>query len=216
MGTVGEMTKTEAPRRRRPRRSQAEILEKIRAAALQLFADRGYAGTTTQEIARVADVSETLLFRHFGSKANLYDAAVSAPFEDIIHRFVEERQKVMDNAATARDPKHMSGELFDFFDQHREVFTALALVNPNGDDQESVPLAGLERTFEQAAREILASYTARGEKPPFDADIAVRLAFGMVAASVILRPLLFSGSGASKDAVRETIMTMISQSLWQG
>ncbi len=44
----------------------------IVAAAMPLFARKGFAGTTTKEIARAADVSEALVFQHFPSKAALY------------------------------------------------------------------------------------------------------------------------------------------------
>ena len=42
-------------------------------AALPLFARRGYAETTTKDLARAAGISEALLYRHFPSKEALYD-----------------------------------------------------------------------------------------------------------------------------------------------
>src|ERR1700722_2676007 len=47
-------------------------------AAVPLFARKGFAGTTTKEIAEAARVSEALVFKHFPSKAALY--------EEIVHR----------------------------------------------------------------------------------------------------------------------------------
>src|SRR5271163_5074329 len=44
----------------------------IVAAAVPLFARKGFAGTTTKELAEVAGISEALLFRHFPSKKHLY------------------------------------------------------------------------------------------------------------------------------------------------
>jgi TetR/AcrR family transcriptional regulator, transcriptional repressor of aconitase len=44
----------------------------IVTAAVPLFARRGFAGTTTKELAEVAGISEALLFRHFPSKKHLY------------------------------------------------------------------------------------------------------------------------------------------------
>jgi AcrR family transcriptional regulator len=41
-------------------------------AAVPLFARRGFAGTTTRELAEAAGISEALLFRHFPSKQLLY------------------------------------------------------------------------------------------------------------------------------------------------
>src|SRR6202795_3121586 len=42
-------------------------------AAVPLFARKGFAGTTTKEIAEAAQVSEALVFKHFPSKAALYE-----------------------------------------------------------------------------------------------------------------------------------------------
>jgi TetR/AcrR family transcriptional regulator, transcriptional repressor of aconitase len=41
-------------------------------AAVPLFAHKGFAGTTTRELAAAGGVSEALLFRHFPSKQSLY------------------------------------------------------------------------------------------------------------------------------------------------
>ena len=44
----------------------------IVTAAVPLFARKGFAGTTTKELAEAAGISEALLFRHFPSKKQLY------------------------------------------------------------------------------------------------------------------------------------------------
>jgi TetR/AcrR family transcriptional regulator, transcriptional repressor of aconitase len=44
----------------------------IVTAAVPLFARKGFAGTTTRELAEAANISEGLLFRHFPSKRHLY------------------------------------------------------------------------------------------------------------------------------------------------
>jgi TetR/AcrR family transcriptional regulator, transcriptional repressor of aconitase len=44
----------------------------IVSSAVPLFARKGFAGTTTKELAEVAGISEALLFRHFPSKKHLY------------------------------------------------------------------------------------------------------------------------------------------------
>ncbi len=48
-----------------------EKKEKILEAALHLFAKEGYAATSTSKIAKVAGVSEGLIFKHFRNKNNL-------------------------------------------------------------------------------------------------------------------------------------------------
>lgn len=39
---------------------------------MQLFAKQGFSGTSTREIARLADVNEATLFRHFATKQELF------------------------------------------------------------------------------------------------------------------------------------------------
>jgi TetR/AcrR family transcriptional regulator len=49
-------------------------------AALTVFAQRGFRGTRTKEIAQVAGISETLIFQHFKSKEDLYREALGNLF----------------------------------------------------------------------------------------------------------------------------------------
>ena len=58
------------------RLSAAERRQAIIDAAVRVFSDGSYRGVTTAEIARAAGVSEPILYRHFGSKLELYLAAV--------------------------------------------------------------------------------------------------------------------------------------------
>jgi len=46
----------------------------LREAALRLFAERGYAGTSVRDVAAAAGVSPALLFHHYGSKEGLREA----------------------------------------------------------------------------------------------------------------------------------------------
>jgi AcrR family transcriptional regulator len=50
----------------------------ILQVATQLFASRGFEGTTTREIAKRAKVNEAIIFRHFPTKEDLYWAVIEA------------------------------------------------------------------------------------------------------------------------------------------
>lgn len=52
-------------------RNKAAKKAAITHAAADLFAEHGYAGTTTQQVAHLADVAEGTLFRYAGSKPEL-------------------------------------------------------------------------------------------------------------------------------------------------
>ncbi|MBN1305838.1 MAG: TetR/AcrR family transcriptional regulator [Anaerolineales bacterium] len=56
----------------KPRTSTSELTrDRIIEAASQLFAERGFSGTTTRAISERAGINEVTLFRHFGSKEKL-------------------------------------------------------------------------------------------------------------------------------------------------
>ena len=58
-----------------------EKQEKILLAALTLFANDGYASTSTSKVAKEAGVSEGLIFRHFGNKEGLLEAIKQMGYE---------------------------------------------------------------------------------------------------------------------------------------
>ena len=64
---------------------RAEVVE----AAIKAFAVGGYAGTSTEEIARLAGVSQPYVFRLFGSKQALFMAAVGRGFEHVRESFAD-------------------------------------------------------------------------------------------------------------------------------
>lgn len=57
-----------------------ERRDAIIAAAIHAFADGGYAGTSTESIARAVGVSQPYLFQLFGTKRDLFLAAVRHAF----------------------------------------------------------------------------------------------------------------------------------------
>ena len=57
--------------------------KQIAVAARHVFAVRGLAGAKTRQIAEAADVTETILYRHFASKEEIFEAAILEPVEQL-------------------------------------------------------------------------------------------------------------------------------------
>lgn len=60
------------------RLSSEERREAIVEAVKRVFAEKGFDGTTTRELANAAGVSEALIYKHFPSKGSLYAAMLDA------------------------------------------------------------------------------------------------------------------------------------------
>src|SRR6476660_115450 len=62
---------------RQPRSTSQQRQAGLIAAAASLFAEKGFNGTTTREIAKAAGVSEALVFKYFPTKRLLYAAILA-------------------------------------------------------------------------------------------------------------------------------------------
>lgn len=168
------------------------LLESARA----LFAERGYAGTSTREIARAASVSEPMIFRHFGSKAKLFEEAVLAPFNTFVSDYVA------DWAARPRGMKTPYVETYDFYRGVYDVLSAnrrlihemigaRAVGGPLSAETASAPQMG--RLLERFEAIVYGEIAERGFRP-FDPAVVTRVIFGMVFSIAVFGDWMFEGS----------------------
>jgi AcrR family transcriptional regulator len=69
------------------RQTAEERRDAVLDAATQEFAAKGYHGTSTEDIARAAGISQPYLFRLFGSKKDLYLATVQRSKDELYALF---------------------------------------------------------------------------------------------------------------------------------
>jgi AcrR family transcriptional regulator len=72
--------------------------EAIRNAAAALFAEKGYAATSTREICQRAGVTKPVLYYHFGNKAQLYEELVL----DALNEYQKEVRRASHRGRTPR------------------------------------------------------------------------------------------------------------------
>jgi hypothetical protein len=108
---------------------------------------------------------------------------------------------------TNTDPKAQEHDIFmavyELIERNRPLF--IALLSSKGapaEDGSPPPFDGLLPFFEAGTSEQMQKYVTSGVTPTFDIGMALRLAFGMVAASVLLRDWLFpDGAPAQAEIV---------------
>ena len=66
------------PARSKPRLSAEERRSAIVQAAIRLFAEKGFQGATTRELAAAVGVTEPVLYQHFATKRDLYTAIIES------------------------------------------------------------------------------------------------------------------------------------------
>ena len=177
------------------RRSPGKARDQLIISARELFAANGYAGTSTRQIAQHAGVHESLFYRHFRTKANLFDAAIVEPIREFVARFLQEWADRKELMAPAEVPSwDFIGGLYDLARKHRALLMALASAHAfhaeaftNGDRTASAPLTdvlvGLQEFVENAAEQN--QYTW------LDASLAIRYTIDFVIAVAVFDELLF-------------------------
>jgi AcrR family transcriptional regulator len=90
----------------RPRLTAVERRQAVLDTACRVFSRSSYRGATTAEIAREAGITEPILYRHFGSKRDLYLACLDEAWRSF--REIAER-------ALAEDPVGCLGAIADAY-----------------------------------------------------------------------------------------------------
>lgn len=192
------------PLSRRRRRSSGEVTDRILEAAAEEFEQAGYSGATTAAIARRAEVTEAQIFRFFGSKRQLFQAAV---FEPLNRHFAEFHQR---NVAASRtfstEAVALSyiDELQEFIERHsRMLMSVIAAAAYSPETTGGVgEMEGLREYFERGAG-IMTEHVGEGSE--VDPQLMVRVAFAAVLANVMFRDWLFPAGCGSGEAIRKAI-----------
>jgi AcrR family transcriptional regulator len=168
--------------RRRPAEVRALLLE----AAAGVFAAKGFQAAGTAEIAAAAGVSESALFRHFGTKTDLFAAAAVEPFTQFMHDFAQvwqrQRAEGLEDGTLMRE---FVTELYDSVQSSREIVLALLIAE---DDPDHPALLAARQAFTRLFAELQAigeDWTAsRGVTIP-GIELHERILIGMVTSMVL-------------------------------
>ncbi len=86
----------------RPPQSEDSSRDRIKKAAIKLFAAKGFDGTTTRELAEAAGVAEGTLFRHFDNKKAILIEVATQGWIDILTDLLTELSEMGSYKAVAQ------------------------------------------------------------------------------------------------------------------
>ncbi|WP_168582222.1 TetR family transcriptional regulator [Gephyromycinifex aptenodytis] len=160
----------------RSRMTGKQRREQLLGVSRRLFADKGYEGTTVEEIAAKAGVSKPVVYEHFGGKEGMYAVVVDREIQallDAITGALSERihaRLLLEQAALA---------LLDYIETSPEGFRILVRDSPTG--QSTGSFASLISDVASQVEHLLgAEFKIRGLDPK-TAPIYAQMLVGMVA-----------------------------------
>lgn len=192
------------PPSRRKRRTSSEVADRILEAAGEEFEQSGYGGATTAAIARRAEVTEAQIFRLFGSKRELFHAAI---FEPLNRHFADFHARYSSASAPPGGAEALArryiDELQTFTERHSRMLLSLIAASAYSPETEPVgDMRGLLAYFERGA----ATMAGRvGASAAVDPALMVRVSFAAVIANVMFKEWLFPPGLASDAAIRKAI-----------
>jgi AcrR family transcriptional regulator len=100
--------------------------ERLLTSAREVFAEKGYRGGTTRDIAERAGMTEPMVFRHFGSKASLFEEAAVEPVVAFMDDYVAEwGAREHGSADPVREVRDFISRLLEVMRGDRQLLAAI-------------------------------------------------------------------------------------------
>ncbi|MFC8505806.1 TetR/AcrR family transcriptional regulator [Streptomyces sp. NPDC057411] len=159
-GSAGSTSEPKPRRGRRVRMTGAERREQLLDIGRTLFAEKGFEGTSVEEIAAKAGVSKPVVYEHFGGKEGLYAVVVDREMRQLLD--------MVTGALTAGHPRELLEQaafaLLDYIERYTDGFRILVRDSPVA--QSTGTFASLISDIATQVEDILGlEFKARGFDP---------------------------------------------------
>jgi len=176
MERVSESREKESAATARARMTGKQRREQLIEIGRRLFADKGFEGTTVEEIAAKAGVSKPVVYEHFGGKEGLYAVVVDREIAALLGGITGALDADEGSRATL---ERTAFALLDYIEGSTDGFRILVRDSPAG--QSTGSLASLMSDVASQVEHILAAEFKRRKLDPKAAPLYAQMLVGMVA-----------------------------------
>ena len=165
-----------APALRARRGRPGYDLESLLAVAVRLFNERGYDGTSMEDLSRKLGITKSAIYHHVPSKSELLRLATGRALDGL---FAEvDRLEVVDGRAIDRLEHLVRGSVVLLAS---ELPFVTVLLRVRGNTKVEREALARRREFDHLVAELVATAAAEGDlRSDIDPAVAARLLFGMV------------------------------------
>lgn len=142
-----------------------------------LFAERGFEGTSVEQISEAAGVSKPVIYEHFGGKEGLYAVVVDREIQALLGQITDALTEHEGNARALLEAAAMA--LLDYIETSTDGFRILVRDSPPG--QSTGSFASLISDIATQVEHILAAEFKRRRLDPKTAPLYAQMLVGMVA-----------------------------------
>ncbi len=202
-------------RRRTRARTRKQVLTEFRTteilrAARAVFAERGFDGATTADIARAAGIAKGTVYLYYRSKQDVYWAAMRHGLEEL---YAETRRRVEAVQTIERKIRAFIETRVQYFHEHRDFFRIFTLELGHASGGHPRFPRGFEEMYLEQVREIeavLHQAARRKDVRPVPADAAAFAILELTRSAVTQRV-----RGWSRRTVAEDV-DLVFDLVWKG
>lgn len=201
------------PTTQRKRLTSPQRREQIVTAARTVFVESGQAGARIRDIATKAGVNEALVYKHFKSKDELFEAAVVVRLEETLARLVAESGQPpaefdeTGNTMYARTLHYMR----DLLAVMEDAGPLLGVVVFGGAEAAGVHMRERIAPYLAQVRTVVESNLSAWRHRDFDAELSVQATFGAAWFHATVARL--EGRPIDRDRVAAALTTMMLEGL---
>ena len=194
-------------------KQKTEKQQKIVETAIQLFAERGYANTSTAEIARASGVSEGTIFKHYGTKDNLLLSVILPFVSELFPQMAQEvvKETFTENTTTFEEfLRSLLKNRVEFITENKEIFQVLIKEIMYKDElrKELLPyaMAHVPPIFKHVVNE----FKERGELIDLPAERIMKNLLTFLGGFFVSRFLLIDNYTVSEEEIEDAIQFVMS------
>jgi AcrR family transcriptional regulator len=160
-------------------------------AARDVFVERGYHGASLRQIAIRANATQADLYRHFPSKAKLFEESVFRPFAEFLDQLISGwRAGSLDEISNEELIGGFTQDMYEFTRTHRGLMMALIAADAHGDEE----LGDVRSAFREAVGQVIAQTRADQDTrgwADIDQEVTVPITISMMISAALLDGWLF-------------------------
>ena len=163
------------------KRGKEETSEQLLYAALELFAQKGYRGTSVRDLAAAAGVTTGAFYSNFRSKRDIYVAVtdrITSTIQSIVDQLTKEIIEVMKERGSARMEFDLLSKpiqrLFEEAYKHEALLNILIREGLGRDPEFQREIDRVWERYVQVAKRALDTYILAGFAKPYDTELVAR------------------------------------------
>ncbi|UQZ81052.1 HTH-type transcriptional repressor KstR2 [Paenibacillus konkukensis] len=182
--------------------------KRIIEAAIALFAEKGYSNTSTAEIAKVAEVSEGSIFKHYGKKDKLLISLIAPHLKDL---FASQADVVL-SQFTINDGTSFEGVLkgvlknrVEFISENRELFQVIIKEIIYQEELKNEILPFISEIITPRLTLLVESAKERGELVDLPTDRICNMLFTFIGGLLASRFVILNQHSISDDEIEDAV-----------